>query len=164
MTFVPLKEMTPPQWFRAWQSMYDPAMGEHMGVDPALIAARPTLEQFYENIMRAHESGRFQAWAIEKGGEFKGYTLLDKTVGEWEVSGVLVDPRDWGSGIGARATLHALKWAFEEDSAPWVVAFTQGKDPRVPEMLHRGGFRPLMNFHVMDAETWDARWRARRVR
>lgn len=164
MKFVHLDDLTPPLWFHAWQTMFDPALGDHMGVDAALIAAKPSLEQFYENIMRAHEAGRFEAWAITKGGSFKGYVLLDRQVGEWEISTVLTDPADWGSGLGARATIHACKYAFEQLGAEWVVAFTQGKDPKVPELLHRGGFKPLMNFHVLARETWEARWRARRDR
>lgn len=161
MKLVPLDEMTPPMWFAAWNAMYDDFLGDHMGVDPALLAQKPSLEAFYENIMTAHQAGQFEAWAIVKGGVYKGHTLLDKRVGEWEIATVLVDPDDWGSGTGVRATLHALKWAFETDEAEWVVAFTQGKDPRVVEILHRGGFRPLMNFHVLDSGTWNARWRAR---
>ena len=164
MKLVPLSEMTPPMWYTAWNAMYDGFLGDHMGVDPVLLAQKPTLEQFYDNIMNAHQAGTFEAWAIMKGGEYKGHTLLDKRVGEWEVATVLIDPTDWGSGTGVRATLHALKHAFEVLKAEWVVAFTQGKDARVVENLHRGGFRPFMNFHVLDSGTWNARWRARRDR
>lgn len=164
MKFVPLDEMTPAQWHSAWGVMFDQFLGDHMGVDPALLAQKPTLEQFYDNIMAAHADHRFEAWAIVEGDTYKGHTTLDRQVGEWEIGTVLADPADWNSGTGVRATLHALKWAFEEDGAEWVVAFTQGKDPNVTRILHRGGFRPLMHFHVMDRETWDARWRARRTK
>jgi RimJ/RimL family protein N-acetyltransferase len=162
MRFVPLEEMTPEHWYQAWSTMYDPKTADHVGVNPEITAARPPLETFYVNIMNAHRTGIFRAWAILKDSEFKGYTLLDKSaVGEWEVVTVLPNPADWGSGIGARATIHAVKWAFETDDANWVIAFTQGKDPKIPKILHRAGFRPFANFHVMDKETWDARWRAR---
>jgi len=162
MKLVPLDEMTPEQWYRAWKTMFDPAMAEHVGISPEILAAKPHLEDFYSNIMGAYQQGRYRAWAIiGSGGDFKGYTLLDRTVGEWEITTVLLDPQDWGRGLGARASLRAGRWAFEEDNAEWVVAFTQGKDPTVADQLKRGGFRPLMNFLVMDRATWNARWRAR---
>lgn len=161
MKLIHLADMTPELWFEAWEVMYSPYLGDHMGVDPNLTASRPSLSDFYRNIMAAHEAGRFEAWAIVTEDGFKGYTLLDKSVGEWEVGSVLADPSDWNSGIGVRATLHALKWAFEEDESEWVVAFTQGKDPNVPRILRRGGFRPLFNYHVMDRDTWNARWAGR---
>lgn len=165
MRFVPLDEMTPEHWYLAWSTMYDPKTAEHVGVNPAITAAKPPLEAFYTNIMAAFKSGSFRAWAILKGDDFKGYTLLDKSVlGEWEIVTVLPNPSDWRTTIGIRATQHALKWAFEEDGAGWVIAFTQGKDPSLTAQLHRGGFRPFAHFHILDRETWDARWRARRDR
>jgi RimJ/RimL family protein N-acetyltransferase len=162
MKFVPLDEMTPPLWYHAWNAMFDQDLGDHMGVNPEIIASKPPLEVFYQRVMDSHAEGRFMAWAIVVGDEFKGYTLFDKTFGEWEIGTVLIDPKDWGSGLGARATLKALRWAFEEQDIEWVVAFTQGKDPKVAELLHRGGFRPFLHFHVLDKPTWHARWRARR--
>ena len=162
MKLVPLDEMTPEQWYRAWSTMFNPQVAEHVGVNPAIIAARPSLEDFYQNVMAVHRAGTFEAWAILRGEEFRGYTLLDKSaVGEWEIVTVLTDPADWGSGLGARATIKAVKWAFEVADSEWVVAFTQGRDPRVHENLVRGGFRPFANLLVLDRQTWDARWRAR---
>jgi len=161
MKLVHLTEMTPPQWYDAWNTMFDPSLGDYMGVDPELIAAKPTLEGFYKNLLDAHAAGRFQGWGIIKDGVYKGHVTLDKQVGEWECGVVLADPADWNRGMAIRASLHACKWAFEEDGAEWVVAFTQGKDPTIVDILHRGGFRPFINFHVMDKPTWDARWRAR---
>ena len=162
MKLVHLTEMTPPQWYQVWNAMYDPVLGAHTGVDPVLLAAKPSLEGFYENVMKGHQAGVFEAWAIIKDGAYRGHTVLDKRVGEWELGTILIDPNDWSRGAGVRASLHAAKWAFEEAEAEWLLAFTQGKDPRVQEMLHRSGFRPLLHFHVMDRATWDARWRARR--
>jgi RimJ/RimL family protein N-acetyltransferase len=164
LKLIPLDEMTPDLWYDAWTTMYDPGLADHMGVDPNLVRVPPTLKEFYQNIMDAHRAGRFMGWAITAGGVFKGHAILDKQLGEWEIGTVLVDPADWNSGLGARATLRACQWAFEEDGAEWVIAFTQGRDPKVPELLHRAGFRPFMHFHVASKDTWDARWRARRDR
>lgn len=161
MKLIHLNDLTFQHWQTALDTMFSPTLGEHMGVDPNIIAHRPTLEQFYANIMDAHERNAFQAWGIIHEGKLIGYTLLDKRIGEWEIATVLSDSSLWGSSLGARATLHALQWAFEDDEAEWVVAFTQGKDPTVREMLERGGFRPLANMLVMDKATWQTRWKAR---
>lgn len=163
MQLVPITDMSPPLWYEVWNAVFDPQMGDHIGADPRIVAMKPSLEVFYQNFMNAVASGNFMAWAIVKDGRYRGHVTLEKSAGEWEIGTVLVDPKDWNSGMGVRATLGGLKWAFEENGAEWVIAFTQGKDPKIPQYLHRGGFRPFMHFHVMDRATWDARWRARRT-
>ena len=159
MKLVPITEMTPDLWYYAWNAMFDPALGDVVGTDPALIAAKPPLEDFYRNITKAHEEGRLQAWAIVKDDKFRGYTLLDRTIGEWENGTVLVDPKDWSSGMGVVAAYHAFHWAFDQEGAEWVITFTQGKDPHVRNIHEKIGFRRLMNFWVLDKGTWQERVR-----
>ena len=161
MKLVHLKDMTPDLWYHAWNAMFDPFLGDHMGVNPQLIAAKPSIEDFYRNVLAAHEAERLEAWAIVRDGKFVGYTTLDKSVGEWENATVLADPKLWGSGMGVYATFHAFHWAFEVDGAEWVVAFTQGKDPRVARMHEKINYRRLMNFWVLDRGTWEADLRAK---
>ena len=161
MKFIPLDEMSPELWYDAWETMFDPHLANHMGIDPALLQAKPTLQDFYRNIMVAHNAGRFEGWAIVAGEQFLGYTILDKRVGEWESATVLKDEKDWSSGKGAIATMHAFSWAFETDGAEWVVAYTQGKDPRVIEMHEKAGYKRLMNFWVFPRSLWFDRWKPR---
>jgi RimJ/RimL family protein N-acetyltransferase len=156
--FVPITELSDKHWYQAYLTMFNPKLARHMGVDPLLIANPPSLVQFYQNLMNAHKEGRFMAWGIIREDEYLGHTLLDKTCGEWEIGTVLKDEKLWGSGLGVRATLRALKWAFEEQDIEWVVAFTQGRDPKVPDLLRRGGFRPLFNYHVMHRDVWKQKW------
>ena len=133
-----------------------------MGGDPAALPPKPPLLQFYSTIMDAVEAGQFMAWGIiSPDDKYVGHTILDKSTGEWEMGTVLVDESLWGSGIGVRAALTALKWAFEEDDAEWVISFVNSKDPRVERIVQKGGFRKLLHFWVMDKPTWDAKWRSR---
>ena len=163
MKLVPVQDLTDEQWYHAYLTMFDRKLAYHMGVDPALIANPPKLIEFYQNIMGVIEAGKFVGWGIiDKNGEYLGHTILDKTCGEWEVGTVLADEELWSSGVGVRATLHALRHAFTELDTEWVVAFTQGKDPKVKDILLRGGFRPFMHFLVMHRDGWKERWGRRR--
>lgn len=160
--YIPLTDMTDAQWHDAWDTMFNPKLAAHMGVNPDIIANRPTLVQFFQNIMAAYDANKFRAWGIVRDGEYLGHVVLDKSaIGEWEVGTSVRNPENWNSGIGVRATLHALQWAFEEDGAEWVVAYTQGEDLNVPRILKRGGFRRLANLWVMDQRTWQDRWAKR---
>lgn len=163
MKMVPLTELTDDQWYDIKELMFDPSMGSHMGTNPQVLAAKPDLEDFYRMVKIAYETNRYNLWAItDSDGEFLGYVVLDKgTFNEWEIGAVLADPDMWSSGVGVKATLRAMKWVFEEDNAEWLLAFTQGKDPRVRNMLIKGGFRPLSNSLVMDKPTWNDRWAGR---
>ena len=159
MRYVAIEEFDDQQWHDCWRVMYDPDLAAHMGVAAELVATPPTLVQFYQNIVAANEAGRFKLFAaIADDGSYLGHAILDKRIGEWELGAVLRDRADWGSGVGVRLALHALQWAFHEDEAEWVVAFTQGVDLNVPRILKRGGFRPFANMLIMDRRTYDERW------
>lgn len=160
MKFVPLTEMTDEQWYKCHLTTYNQELGYHMGVEPALIANPPKLTDFYQNITNAYDADMFRAWAIlDNDDKFLGQVILDKSAtGEWEVGTVLADRSKWNSGIGTRATVHAMRHAFFEEGAEWVVAFANGRDGKVRDLLIRGGFRPLMNFLVMDKQTFKDRW------
>ena len=141
--------------------MFSLKLARHMGSDPALMPPKPPLQAFYNDVMDRIEAGTLKVWAILRGDEYVGHTILDKTNGEWELGTVLADDSLWGSGIGVRSSLHALKWAFEIDGANWVMAFVNSRDPRVKDIVERGGFKPFMHFWLMTRETWDAKWRRR---
>jgi RimJ/RimL family protein N-acetyltransferase len=162
LELVHLRDLTDEQWHNVHSLMFDPRMAEHTGVSPELIAAKPDLVTFYRNLMMAHKADRFEAWAIMRNDKFYGYTLLDKSAwGEWELGTILTDPDNWGSGVGAKAGLLAMKWAFEKDNSEWVLAFVQNRDPKVRPMLIKAGFRPLSHALVMDKPTWERKWAGR---
>lgn len=161
MNFIPVQDFDDRLWYEAYLTVYNKDLAFHMGVDPSLIANPPSLVQFYENINSKVEDGKAMAWAITRKDEYQGHVILDKSTGEWEIGTVLKDEKAWGSGMGVKATLHGLKWIFEEADAEWAIAWTRGRDPKVPDMLKRGGFRPFMDFLVMDKPTWNERWHGR---
>jgi RimJ/RimL family protein N-acetyltransferase len=162
LQLIHLRDLTDEQWSDVHRLMFDPRMAEHTGVSAELIAAKPDLVSFYRNIMMAHKADRFQGWAIVRGDDFLGHAILDKSaLGEWELSCVLLDPDDWGTGIGVKAALHALNWAFEKDKTQWVYASVRNKDPKVRRILRKGGFREFSNILLMDAPTWESRWQGR---
>lgn len=161
--YVPIPEYTDKMWYESYLLVYNKDLAYHMGIEPKIIVNPPTLVEFYEHITQAVEKGVFYGYAVLKDDDHIGHITLDNKIGEWEVGGVLKDPKLWGSGVGVRAVLHAMKWVFEEQERDWVIAFTFGKDPKVRKMLIRGGFKPFSNFLVMDKETWQERW-ARRVK
>lgn len=159
MKLIPIEEFNDAQWEDIHRVMYDLKLARHMGNDAGI--EKPTLQAFYNNLMDGVEAGTFKAWGIFDGTQYKGHTVLVKTDGEWEMGTVLADEEMWSKGYGVKAALHAMRWAFEEDNAPWVVAFTNGRDPKVFDIVEKGGFKKLFHFWVMDRETWDARWRPR---
>lgn len=163
-TLVPIENLTDDQWRDAHDAFYSLKLARHMGTDAAQMPPKPDLLTFYSKVMDGVERGVFRAWAILRDGKYVGHTILDKGSGEWEMGTALVDEGLWSSGIGVKAALHAMRWAFEEDNADWVIAFTNGKDPRVKEIVEKGGFRRFAHFWIMPKETWDAKWRPRMER
>lgn len=161
---VPIEQLTDEQWATAHDAFYSLRMARHMGTDPAQMPPKPDLLTFYNMVMDNLEAGRFRAWVLFKDGEYVGHTILDKGNGEWEMGTALFDEDLWHTGIGVKATLHALRWAFEEDGSDWVIAFVNSRDPRVKEVVRKGGFKPFAHFWVMSKETWDAKWRPRMER
>lgn len=160
MRLVPLGELTDAHWFEAWRTVYDPALAMEVGTNPQLIMTPPTLVEFYRNLTGAMEAGNFMGWGIIDGDRYLGHAVMDRTGGEWELGVVIPEQDDRHRGTGVRAALHALRWAFEDQGAEWVVAFVNHPHTDyVRDILTRGGFRKLMHFFVMDSATWDERWR-----
>jgi hypothetical protein len=159
--YLPITEFSDRDWYDAYLIVYNKDLAFHMGVDPKLLANPPSLTEFYDSINGAVKNGTGYGWAVKKGDEYTGHVILDKTTGVWEVGAVLKNPDNRHKGTGVRALMHALKWIFEEQDEEWAIAFTQGRDPKVHEMLIRGGFRPLMKFLIMDKRTWHERWAGR---
>jgi len=161
INFVPITDFTDKDWYEAYLVVYDKNLAYSMGVDPKLIVNAPSLTEFYDNIMSSVNKGTAHGWGIKRGDDYLGHTILDKSSGVWEFGTVLKKEGERNKGIGARATFHAVKWIFEDQNEEWAIAFTRGKDPRVKEILLKAGFRPLMNFLIMDKRTWNERWAGR---
>ena len=161
MTFVPITEFTDRMWYDCYLIVYNKDLAFSMGVDPKLIVNPPTLPKFYDNITGAVEAGVGFGFGILDDDELIGHVILDKRAGEWEASVVLKDPKYWNSGVGVKAALRAGKWIFEEQDAQWAIGYTLGRDPKAKEMAIRAGFKPFMNFLVMDRKTWNERWSRR---
>lgn len=160
MTLKHLKDFTDEDWYYAHQIMYDPDVMRVMGASE--MQNNPlTLVSFYEHSIRSHARGILEGWLIIQHDERVGYVVLDKRNGEWELGVAIHKPELRGKGVGVKAALQAVKWAFEDDGAEWVTAFTQGTDPKVPRMIERMGFRRLYHIWVMDKATWDERWSGR---
>lgn len=100
-------------------------------------------------------------WAIiDKDDEYIGHAILDKSSGEWELGVVVPDETRRGYGIGLRAAIYALNWAFKNEDTQWVVAWANhpGTD-FMRKFLTRAGFKKLMNFFVIDRPTFEKRWK-----
>ena len=160
MKIIPVTDFSDSDWYHAYKFVYDKETNEVMGTDPANYTNPPTIVGFYEMTTQKVEQGILQAWLFFSKDKPVGYVLLDKTKGEWELGIAITDP-DARTGIGVRAALHALKWAFEEKKLKWVTAFTQGRDLKVPQMMRRMGFEKLYHFWVMTPEAWESNWAGR---
>lgn len=155
-----LSKFTDQDWYDAHRIMYDPDVNQVMGAQE-VINNPLTLVSFYEHSIRMYDRGLLQGWLIFSNDEPKGYVVLDKRNGEWELGVAIQKEQDRNAGLGVRAGLGAMKWAFEADGSEWVTAFTQGTDTNVPRMMERMGFRRLYHIWVFDKATWDARWSGR---
>lgn len=161
MKMVPISEITDELWYEIYLTVYSKEMAYHMGIDPRLIVNPPPLVQFYESVMAQVEKGLGYGWAMVKDGKYIGHVIMDKRSGEWEIATAIPDASN-RRGYGVKATYHAMKWVFDEQGDGWIIAYTQGKDPKVKEMLSKVGFKPFMNFMVFDRRTWEERgpqWR-----
>ena len=162
MRMVPIQDFNDTDWYNAYQIVYHVETNEIMGTDPEIYTHPPTIVGFYEVATQKVEQEKIQGWLFYDSEDVPtGYVVLDKTKGEWELGIAIWDPEKRGTGIGVRATLHALKWAFEEKKLKWVTAFTQGTDLKVPQMIKRMGFEKLYHFWVMTPQIWDERWAGR---
>lgn len=162
MRFKHINDMTPDEWAFVYSLMFDPDMMQHTGTDLRFLDLKPDLWTYYQNVMRNFGAGTYNMWLIKDPQKRNaGYVVLDASVtGEYEVGTILADGLgNWRSGLGVRATLHAMKWVFEDADREWVYATTQGIDPSVRKMLIRGGYRPFGNVGlIMDKRTWKERW------
>lgn len=159
VAYVPLEEMTDSQWAASYTAFYSPELTEEMGgVVPDTIIP---LQDFYNKTMEQVERGLLKGWAIVDDEAYLGHVLLVRPHGEWEVGVALVGTETRGRGLGIRATLYALRVAFEELGAEQVVAFAHGSSGEAKGYLLRGGFRPFLNFLYMPKEVWLTRWAGR---
>jgi hypothetical protein len=161
LEFLPITEFSDRDWYDAYLAAYDKNVAFEMGLDPKLIVNPPPLTEFYDSLTEAVNNNTGYGWAIKKNGEYLGHIMVDKKHGVWEFGGSIKDPENRHKGTGVRASMHALKWIFEVQNEEWAIAFARSRDPRVKKMLLNGGFRPFMNFLVMDRRTWDERWAGR---
>ena len=156
MKLVPVERLSDQQWQAAWDMMYDLKLTRHIGTENP--QPKPPLQVFYNEMMDAVERGTLKAWGVVgEDGTYHGHTVLEKSTGEWEMGTVLGNEELWGSGIGFRAAMYALRWAFDH-GAQWALAFVRSRDPRVAEMVEKVGFKKFMHFYVLSRETWDERW------
>lgn len=160
MRYVKLEDMSDSMWEASHKAYYSLELAREMG---GVINERPPLQDFYNTMMDEIEAGRLIGWALisDENDEYLGHTVLVKPHGEWEVGTALVSKSDWGSGMGVRATLHALRYAFEEMGAKQVIAFALNPSGVSKDYLIRGGFRPFLNFLLMPVEVWESRWKGR---
>lgn len=154
-----VENLTDEQWAAAHAAFYSLKLHRVMG-GPTEYET-PTLQAFYNKMMDELEAKRIYAWAILRDEEYIGHTILVSHQNEWEAGVALANEEDWGSGIGIRAILYALRFAFEELGLKQVIAFTNGADGKARDITIRGGFRPFFHFLMMPVEVWDAKWRGR---
>lgn len=159
MSLIPIEDFTKHKlWEDVHRVTFSPELNFHQGTDVEKWSNPPDLRTFITNISTLYNNGQLKSWGILVDGVYVGHsTLLRKGEDVWEIGTVLADPDHWNKGYGVRATLHAMKWAFDNGAA-WVIAFTQGKDPRVNAMLKKGGFKTFLNMEIIDKETHLKRW------
>lgn len=158
LIYKPLEELSDEEWGKAHEAFYSPELTAEMGGIPQEPVP---LQEFYNTTMDSIENGSLVAWAIIKDDEYLGHMLLVNGSGEWEIGVALVDENRWGSGVGIRAGLYALRFAFEELGAQQVIAFALGRNPNNKAQFERIGFRPFLNFLMMPIEVYDSKWRDR---
>lgn len=157
--YIPLEEMNDTQWAAMYAASYSPELIEVMGgtVPDTVIP----LQDFYNKAMDEVEQKQLVGWAIVDDEAYLGHMFLVRPHSEWEVGVALVDKETRGHGVGVRAGLYALRFAFEELGAEQVMAFTIAPDGKVKEYVTRMGFRPFLNFMYMPKEVWNDRWAGR---
>lgn len=158
LQYIRLEHLTDAQWADAHAGFYNLKVVREMGGE---IYTPLSLHEFYDETMTEIEEGRLVGWAIIKGDEYLGHMMLVNKSGEWEIGVAIIDEARWGSGVGIRAGLYALRFAFEELGTKQVIAFFQGRNPDTKEQFLRIGFRPFLNFLIMPVEVYDTKWRGR---
>lgn len=159
LIYKPLKELSDEEWAEAHKAFYSLKLTRKMGGSTDYVT--PPLQEFYNAMMDEIEAERLIGWAIIRDGEYIGHTVLVNTPGEWEIGVALANEEDWGSGVGIRAGLYALRFAFEELGAQQVIAFAYNPDGEARGYIERVGFRPMMNFLMMPVEVWNAKWKGK---
>lgn len=165
MKLVPASEFSVEDWFSAYKVVYNAELAPLMGWDfPALGETPPSFTEFFDDWQSKSKAGNLFAWGVfDADGKFVGYTILHRTpaVPEWELGTAIADASKRRAGIGVRATLHALKYAFEELNAEWVWAISEVKNKEVESILERGGFRRFAHFYLMRHDDFEERWAGR---
>ena len=161
MKYVPLSELSDEHWYEAYLTVYDRKLAQYMGTDPRFVVNPPSLVDFYNNITAHMQNGTFMGWAIVDDDEnYLGHAILDKSTGEWELGVVVPDESRRGTGIGIRAAIYAMNWAFENPECEWVIAYANHPSTDfMRKFLIRAGFRKMMNFYVIDRPTFEERWK-----
>lgn len=159
MTYIPLQDLTDEQWAQAHKAFYSLELIREMG--GAVPDRTLSLQEFYNWAHDEMEADKLHGWAIVDDEEYLGHVLLVRPQGEWEVGVAIVDKSLRGSGVGVRAGLYALRYAFEELEAEQVVAFANNPDSGVREMLLRMDFKPMFHFLYINHDAWEVRWSRR---
>lgn len=156
--YIPLQEMDDSMWQEAHKAFFSLELNREMGGGGTEVLP---LQDFYNSTMDEIEAGNLVGWAIADGEEYLGHMLLVRPQGEWEVGVALASKERRGSGIGVRACLYALRYAFEELGAQQVIAFAHNPNGVAGDMLLRGGFVSMFHFLYMNRDMWRARWGGR---
>lgn len=160
MEYVRFDDLTDAQWEQAHKAFYSLELTrEQGGTLPDVV---PSLQEFYNTTWDAIDSGDLVGWAIVDDERYLGHALLVHPHGEWEVGVAVADKQNRGTGMGLRAALYALRYAFEELEAEHVVAFTNNPNSDIRDILLRGGFKPLFHFLYITKDTWEERWARRK--
>lgn len=160
MEYIRFEDLTDDQWAQAHKAFYSLELTrEQGGTLPDVI---PSLQEFYNTTQDVIEAGNLVGWAIVDDEKYLGHALLVRPQGEWEVGVAVADKQDRGTGMGLRAALYALRYAFEELEAEHVVAFANNPNGVMRDILLRGGFKPLFHFLYITKEGWEERWARRK--
>lgn len=155
-----MEDMDDAMWAEAHKAYYSLELTREMG-GPTDYEV-PTLQSFYNMMMDAIDEGQMYGWTILKDDEYAGHAALVKRETEWEVGVAVVSQEDRGRGLGIRAGLHALRFAFEELGAKQIIAFAYNPNGIAKGMIERIGFRPFLNFLMLPIEVWEEKWARRK--
>ncbi len=151
-----ITELTDEDWYFAWNLMYDHEVNMLMGTHPDRYIHKPSLIQFYDEVMGRYNRGVLEAWVFAVGDRNIGQVMFERSQGEWEMGISIQREEDRKSGHGARAAIKSIDLMFDK-GAPWIVAFSRGNDFSVPRQMQRIGFRKLYNYWVLDKPAWKNR-------
>lgn len=166
MKLVPVTEFDVNQWVETYEAVFNPEMAQRMGWDyVALGESPPSFTEFYDDMRARISSGDMYSWGIYNSDDkMVGYNTLARTrdVPEWEIGTAVSDVGARNSGVGVRAHLEVLDFAFRSLQAEWVWAISEVQSPEVERILERGGYKRFAHFYLMHKDWYEARWGRRR--